>query len=379
MKRIIITILTIINVATTRAQSIEAFADSVAKVNNIPELVFCIISPDSIINIKVLGYHRADLKNELTKAKLTDYFHLGSDTKAITGFAAAYLVEHNKIKWTTKFFDLFPDWKKESNSAYYNVTLADLLSHRAKIQPYTSELEYEELPEFKGDKSEERKQFARYLLKEKPVKDTIEIYHYSNVDYTIAALMLEKVLGKTWESLIIDIMTMKLGLSIVFGFPNRHNINEPYGHWIEDDTLRALPPDIDYNLTLAEPAGDISMTLPDYAKFIQLNLQGIEGKNNLLTADTYNYLHFGFPKYAIGWGNYSKDGKQFSQHSGSAGTFYCYTLLDKTNKRAYIIIANSGTDETAKAISKLSKFMQTNTAANKSIAASGADTAQHQQ
>lgn len=153
-------------------------------------------------------------------------------------------------------------------------------------------------------------------------------------------------------------MTDKLGLKIVFGWPNKFNLDEPYGHWIENDTLRALPPNIDYNLSLAEPAGDISMTLPDYAKFIKLNLQGVTGTNNILQASTYNYLHYGLKDYAIGWANYNKDGEQFSQHFGSAGTFYCYTLVDKTNKLAYIIVANSATDETQKAILKLLDFMK---------------------
>jgi len=358
MKRFFATFSTLLILSTVRAQNLKRIADSLRVENKIPEIGFAIISPDSILEINEMGYHRIDIQNEKTKAKLSDYFHLGSNTKAITGFIAAYVVKKNKIKWTTKFFDLFPDWKEQSNPAYYEITLANLLSHRARIEPYTSGLEYAELPEFKGNKSEQRKQFSRYLLKEKPVKDTIGIYHYSNADYSIAALMLEKVTGKTWEELAKEIMAGKLGLKIVFGWPNKYNLNEPYGHWIENDTLRALPPNTDYNLSLGEPAGDISMTLSDYARFIQLNLQGVTGINNILKASTYNYLHYGLKDYSIGWANYHKDGKLFSLHSGSAGTFYCYTLIDKVDKLAYIIVANSATDNAQKAILKLLDFMK---------------------
>jgi CubicO group peptidase (beta-lactamase class C family) len=358
MKRFFATFSMLLILSTAQAQNLKKIADSLREANNIPEIGFAVISVDSILELNVLGYHRIDIQNEKTTAKLSDFFHLGSDTKAITGFVAAYLVKNDKIKWTTKFFDLFPDWKKQSNPAYYAITLADLLSHRARIEPYTSGLEYAELPEFKGNKSEQRKQFSKYLLKEKPVKDTTETYHYSNADYSIAALMLEKATSKTWEKLVREIMTEKLGLKIVFGWPNKFSSEEPYGHWIENDTLKALPPNLDYNLSLAEPAGDISMTLPDYTKFIQLNLQGVTGTNNILPASTYNYLLNGLKDYAIGWANYSKDDKQFSQHSGSAGTFYCYTLIDKTKKLAYIIVANSATDKTQKAILKLLDFME---------------------
>lgn len=352
MNRIIATIFVLVTFQTVKSQDLRNFADSLLSTNQIPELGFAVISPDSILELKTLGFHRADLKNEQTKAKLSDYFHLGSNSKAITGFVAAYLVENNKIKWTTKFFDLFPAWKKKSNSSYYDITLAELLSHRAKIQPYTSGLEFQELPDFKGSKSEQRKQFAKYLLIEKPVKNKAAIYNYSNAGYSIAALMLEKVTGLSWEQLTKETMLKLVKVDVQFGFPNKFDIDQPYGHWIENDSLKALPPTIDYDLALAEPAGDISMTLPDYSKFIQLNLKGLSGQNNILKATSYNFIHFGLKDYSIGWGNFNKANKQLSEHSGSAGTFFCYTLIDKEKQLAYIIIANSATQQTQKGIFK---------------------------
>ncbi len=353
MNRFFVVIFLISISISAKAQQIEKFADSLMTKNQIPELGYAVISSDSILEINTLGFHREDLKNDLTKANKSDYFHLGSNTKAITGFIAAYLVEHNKIQWTTKFFDLFPSWKIGSNPAYYNITLADLLSHRAKIQPYTSGLEFQELPEFKGNSSEQRKQFSKYLLIEKPVKNNAKQYNYSNAGYSVAALMLEKVTGKTWEQLIKQIMMETMKVNVEFGWPNKINLNQPYGHWIENDTLKALSPLIDYNLALAEPAGDISMTFPDYAKFIQFNLQGLAGKDNVLKSSTYNFLHFGLKDYAIGWGNVNTKDKKISEHSGSAGTFFCYAQLDEKKNLAYIITTNSATPQTQESIFKL--------------------------
>jgi D-alanyl-D-alanine carboxypeptidase len=338
---------------TTKAQDIQSFADSLMLKNGIPEIGFAVIAPDRILELQTLGFHRTDLQNEQTKANLSDYFHLGSNTKAITGFVAAHLVENHKITWTTKFFDLFPDWKSQSNPTYYEITLADLLSHRARIQPYTSGLEYQKLPGFKGNKSDQRQQFAKYLLTTEPVQSEGRIYNYSNAGYSIAALMLEKVSGKSWEELTREIMTTKVNVAIEFGWPNTHGENQPYGHWVENDTLKALPPDLEYNLALGEPAGDISMTLPDYAQFIQLNLQGLLGIDTILKASTYDYLHYGLKGYAIGWSNVADTDNQLSEHSGSAGTFFCYTLINKKEKIAFIVVANSATKETVQGIFKL--------------------------
>lgn len=352
--RILVTILlVIINSYTLKAQGILSFIDSIMLKNQIPEIGFSVISADSILELKTIGFHKIDLKSKQDRANENDFFHLGSNTKAITGFAAAILVEDKKIQWNTKFFDLFPKWKKNSNPAYFDITLADLLSHRAKIQPYTSGLEFQELPDFKGEKYEQRRQFAKYLLHEKSVKNNGKLYNYSNAGYSLAALMLEKVSGKSWENLVTEIMKERVNAEIHFSWPNKININQPYGHWVENNKLVALGPEFDYNLDLGEPAGDICMNLPDYSKFIQLNLQGLLGKDTVLKAATYNFLHFGLKEYAIGWGNVNDVGKKISEHSGSAGTFFCYTLLDVDKKLAFIMVANSATQKTQESIFKI--------------------------
>lgn len=335
---------------TANAQNLPQIADSIRKAYKIPEIAYTVVSADRVLEFDVKGYHRADSTTENNKAAVSDYFHLGSNTKAITGFIAGYLVESNKINWNTKFFSLFPEWKSQSDTAYANITLLDLLSHRARIQPYTSGAEYKMLPIFKGSPAAQRKLFARYLLKQKPVNKGKEVFNYSNAGYSIAALMLEKVSGKTWEQLVEEVLTEKLHLNYKLSWPNKYQANQPWGHWIEKGKLTALPPTLDYNLNLAEPAGDISMPLPDYAKFIQLNLQGLGGKDNLLKADTYHFLHLGRSAYSIGWGNVKQGGKYFSDHSGSAGTFFCYTLIDHSKGLGYIIIANSATEKTQQGI-----------------------------
>ncbi len=338
-------------------QNIISQAENIAAKANVPELAFAVISKDSVLTQGYLGHHNLGHLAKDT-ARNTDYFHLGSNTKAITGFIAAWLVEQKKISWDTQFFDLFPQWKKQSNPAYYNITLAQLLSHRAGIEPYTGGLEFAELPEFTGSKSAQRLQFVSYLLREKPVEPDDQPYHYSNAGYTIAAAMLEKATGQTWEQLVQNIMNEKLNLNVRFGFPNKTDINQPAGHWIEKAKLTEVPANTNYNLNLAEPAGDISMTLPNYIKFIQLNLKGLYGQQAFLQPATYQYLHFGTEKYSIGWGNGVKEGQKISQHNGSAGTFYVHTSINSTKGVAYIIAVNSATTEAQKAVSDLLKILK---------------------
>ena len=339
-------------------QNLIVISDSLRIKYKIPEIAFAIVSVDSIIELQTLGFHKIESKNKEDEAKPNDYFHLGSNTKAITGFICAYFVEQNKINWKTKFFDLFPIWKKKSNEAYYKITLEDLLSHRARIQPFTSGNEYEKLPKFIGTKSEKRKQFCEFLLKNEPVKQNNKTFNYSNAGYSLATLMIEKVSGKSWEELVNIVVKEKLKLNYKFGWPNRFELNQPWGHWIENDTLKSLSPNTKYDLSLAEPAGDLSMQLNDYAKFVQLNLSGLNGKDNFLKTKTYEYLHYGKNEYSIGWGNVKDEKREISEHAGSDGTFFCYTQIDKKRKKAYIVQINCATEDGQKGLFQLIKIMK---------------------
>jgi D-alanyl-D-alanine carboxypeptidase len=342
MKQAILLFFVALPCFAAQGQNLRTTAVNIRDVHQIPALAYAVVTPDSVLEMDVIGYHKAGLAEEAQAVTFTDYFHIGSNTKAVTGFAAAYLVENGKIEWATKFFDLFPTWKGDSNPAFHDITLADLLSHRAGVKPYTSGPEYEQLPHFNGTKSEQRKQFVRYVLQEEPFKTQGRAYDYSNAGYSAAALMLEEVTQSPWEQLIDEILSEKLQLNYRFGWPNSYDVNQPWGHWVEKDSLVALPPLVSYNLRLGEPAGDISMPLADYAKFIQLNLQGLTGRSNILKAETYDFLHYGMKDYSIGWGNVKSEKQQLSEQVGSAGTFYCYALLDKKKKLGYIVICNSG-------------------------------------
>lgn len=335
------------------AGDLRRLADSLRTSNNIPELAYAVVGPDSIYALQVMGCHRSFPQAEWNTCSPDDYFHLGSNSKAITAFIAAKLVELGKIGWETKFFTLFPRWKKDSDTAFYNITLRDLLSHRARIEPYESGIEFQELPDFKGSKVERRRQFVQYVLREKPVRRNSEAYHYSNAGYSVAALMLEKVSGNTWEQLVGIMLHDSLHLRVTTGWPNRMDTMQPWGHVEQDSLLWPTPPDIDYDLSMAEPAGDISMPMRDYATFVRMNLRGLLGNDNFLKASTYNFLHYGSEEYAMGWLNTLPSATGLSEHAGSAGTFFCFTMIDVKHKVAYIVVANSADAGTKQALFRL--------------------------
>ncbi|MEJ5995943.1 serine hydrolase domain-containing protein [Pedobacter sp. Du54] len=334
------------------------FADTIRNAYNIPEISYAVVNSKSTLEIAVLGKHSINLPDTAT---LDDRFHIGSNTKAMTAFIIARYVEKGKLKWTTKFFDLFPEWKEKSKSEYANITLQDLLSHKAGIQPFQGEND-PQIPDYKGTNPEKRKQFSQFVLTLEPVKpDDHNPFIYSNAGYTLATLMVEKVTRKSWEELVRKVFNKDLKLNVKLSWPENQKIKDTWGHLTENDSLKPVSSDWNYHLDYTEPAGDLNIKLVDYVKFIQLNLLGLEGQDNYLKSRTYRFIHKGIENYSLGWFNVYENRKELSVHSGTgAFTYFTIVHIDRTKNIAYIIFTNSFNQQTQQGVRLLMRKLKEN-------------------
>lgn len=339
------------------AQKTVHFADSIRNAYTIPEISYAVIDSKSTFEIAALGRHSIYQQDTAT---LNDRFHIGSNTKAMTAFIIAKYVEKGKLKWTTPFFDLFPEWKEKSNSDYANITLQDLLSHKAGIHPFQGEND-PQIPDFKGTNQEKRKQFGQYVLTLEALEpDGQNPFIYSNAGYTLASLMLEKVTGKSWEQLVELVFNKDLKLHVKLSWPENQKQKDTWGHRSENGKLKPVPSTVEDHLDYTEPAGDINIKLKDYIKFIQLNIKGLEGQDNYLKSETYRFIHNGIAYYSLGWFNIYETGKELSSHSGTSGTYYTLVHIDRTKGIAYLIFTNSFNQETQQGVRLLMRQLKKN-------------------
>ncbi len=320
------------------SQKIKNVADSICTVYRIPELAYAVVSSDSIYELEVIGVKKI---NTTLLAEKNDRFRIGSNTKAITGFVAALLVKQNKINWNTKFFDLYPELKSKKNKVFHSVTLLELLSFRARLFSYTYTYAKPSYEDFSGDETEQRYQFTKWFFEQKPIakKDSV---HFSNLGYVAAGMMLEKVSGKNYKQLVGD-FGKQLGIDFKFGAPNSSDLTQPWGH---DNNLIPEKPGDNYKLNWLLAAGNINVCLPDYVKFIQLQLKGLQGKSDLLTMDEFHFLHFGLFKFSVGWfAGMDEAGHNFSYNIGNPGTFLSKVFIYPYNNIAIILLSNAQSDE----------------------------------
>jgi CubicO group peptidase (beta-lactamase class C family) len=321
--------------------------------NGIPAMAVVVLDSERILVSDIQGERVAGSNSA---ACLDDYFHIGSCAKSILAVVAGRMIELGKLDWNTRFFDIFPDLKAAARIDYLAITLEELLLCRAGILSFTSAEEYSQL---EPSNSGSRRAFIEYLIRQQPAAKRTKRgfkHLYSNASYTLASAMLERVSGLTWEELILQTLTNDLELSVLFGWPNKRDRDQPWGHGELDGTLRALAPEHEYRLPeIIAPAGDLSLKPLDYASYVRLHLQGLRGGDNYLTADSYRTIHYRRRGFSLGVANAIAWGERFSMFDGSAGTFYCSTLIFPDSNLAFVIMTNSGTPQTAKAVSWVCK------------------------
>lgn len=210
--------------------------------------------------------------------------------------------------------------------------------------------EFGQLRALSGTPTEQRRDFALWVLAHKPTVAPRTTRLYSNAGYAIAAAMAERVTGQSWESLMQARIFEPLGIHPTFEWPAFDNPEQPWGHFETKNGVRPHDPHDAYQLPVfLAPAGSLSISPSEYARFMQLHLRGLEGHDGVLKSSTIRHLHTRVDeKTALGWGVQEFEGAIASVHSGSAGTFYAIVALWPSRDLAVAVFANAG-DERADA------------------------------
>ena len=142
------------------------------------------------------------------------------------------------------------------------------------------------------------------MIADKPAYPPGKKYEYSNVGYTIAGAMAEKVTGATWEDLVKREVFEPLELTEAgFGPPKSadETLEQPRGHRKVLAGKVAVDDKAD-NTPIMGPAGTVHMTLQNLCTFAKEHLRGQLGAGKLLSAETYKRLHTPeLDGYACGW------------------------------------------------------------------------------
>jgi len=330
------------------AKPITAMLRSVRDRYNVPALGGLVVTDHGVEVMGVVGVRKAGASVE---ARENDAWHLGSDTKAMTATLIGIYVERGVLGWGTTPWEVFPEWRSTMDDRIKKVTMEQFLAHRsgitdADVSPNWGALSTSRVFA-KNQMIARRKEFTHEMLCRKN-SGMVGTYQYENANYVIAAAMLERLAGRSWEAMMrADLFGPLAMKSAGFGSPGEGDaIDAPWGHTHRSGKRQASRAD---NPAAMGPAGTVHASLRDWAKFVQLHLTGAAGGLHLQPG-TLKRLHEEYPLRASGDASYGHGwlithngaGDVQLAHDGSNTLWYCSVAAFPQRKRAVLAVANIG-------------------------------------
>jgi CubicO group peptidase (beta-lactamase class C family) len=322
-----------------KSKAIREFLNEIVSKEKLPGMIAAIADADGLIAIGSAGVRKEGSKDALTDK---DLFHIGSCTKAMTSTLLATLVADGSLRWDSTLIEVLPELKKKIHSDYHDVTLWQLVSHRAGFPANASNW-------WVHDRMKLKKRRLAILdenLDAASAKKAGDFF-YSNLGYMAAGCMAEKVSGATWEALIKKRLFDPVGMkSAGFGPPGRPKKTEqPWGH--DKSNGKWQPKQFD-NAEALGPAGRVHCTIEDWAKFIALQFP--DNKSSVLDRAALTRLIQPDGDYAGGWKVVKRSWANGTAltHSGSNTMWYAVVWAAPGLNRSFIVITNSRDDQSAK-------------------------------
>ncbi|MDX2118398.1 MAG: serine hydrolase [Planctomycetota bacterium] len=330
---------------TTPAWFDQAFAEQqlgvLRELSGVPSLSATIMRlNDPEPATAALGVRRV---SDLAPVTSADRYHVGSNAKAITSSILAEYVQRGVLSWESTIGDVLSSRIPEIDARYRDVTLREILTMRGGLPMlFTNDelLAYAGLP---GTPHEQREQIAALILAQPPAFDRSES-HYSNAAYMIAGLMGEIASGKTWEAEVTRLLETSLGLHIEIGWPGSDGSDQPWGHVLSEGQMLEIDPRGEIQFPVAfNPAGNLSMSIPNLAEFGRQHLRALRGVTSALPFDSQRVEQMHDTQgrvFAMGWTDLRPIGGIGDGWIGSTDAFTSQLFIDRSRGLAVAVAVN---------------------------------------
>jgi CubicO group peptidase (beta-lactamase class C family) len=310
-----------------------------------PGLAIAVVRGDKVIFSQGFGYR--DVKNKLPVTSQTG-FYIASTTKSFTGTAAKLLAEEGKLDLDAPIKKYFPNLVLKAPLSTEQISLRDLLTHRSGISneainmrtAYTGQYDSEILLKLLADYS-------------KPIPPD---FRYSNIGYIVAALVMERATGESWQKIIERKILVPLEMDQTTAFASKAqaggNFALPY--IVEDGKFVELPYKQDNTM---HAAGGIISSAEDLAKWLIANMNGgkYKGRQVISAAALEEILSpqidqdrefYQFKRYAygLGWNIGTYKGEKFIHCFGDFPGFRPHVSFMPAQDLGVIVLANESAE-----------------------------------
>ncbi len=309
--------------------------------SQVPAIAAVELRDGKIVQEAVAGLRRIDGQ---AQAQADDVWLIGSTAKPITASLLARLVDKGVLSWSTPLEDALPELKAQMHAQYRKVTLVDLLSHRSGLpENFSDESYFETFHTDTRPLTAQRLAYIARALSEAPVAPPGSKFSYSNTGFIIAAAIAERATRSSYEELLRREVLEPLGMQqVAFGATQAgQNSGHTKGHAVSKPS--------DSNPLMFAPAGNMNMSMRDWASFSLDQLAAQQGAGKLLSPASYRLMQTALApdSGAVGWGvQASLAGRKgpVLLHGGSDGNWFAMVVLFPASGRGVLVAANAGPD-----------------------------------
>ncbi|WEK34448.1 MAG: serine hydrolase [Candidatus Pseudobacter hemicellulosilyticus] len=251
------------------------------------------------------GY--ADPKRRLDSIHAETPFHLASISKTFTGMAVLKLWEQGRLQIDSLVAAYLPGFPCQG------VTVRMLLNHRSGIPKYDHYMEQLGWDKRKQVTNQGVLDFLIARRKDIPVGRPNRSFSYSNTNYALLALIVEKQSGLFYGDFLKQTFFDSIGMKDTYVFTKADSARALPSYY---NTGRAYP--FDY-LDLVYGDKNIYSTVRDLLKWDQALRSGRFFKQETLNAaySPYSFEKPGIHNYGLGWRMYVlKNNKRLIYHNG---------------------------------------------------------------
>ncbi|ODS89530.1 MAG: serine hydrolase [Chryseobacterium sp. SCN 40-13] len=334
--------------AQINEKQLDDLVQNTLKTFDVPGMSVGIIKDGKVVYSK--GHGLASLT---TKQRMNDNTLVGiaSNSKAFTAVALAILADEGKLNWDDKVTKHIPEFKMYDAYASQEVTVKDLITHRAGLGLGQGDLMF--FPEGGTQTIADIVHNVRYLKPKNSFRNKMD---YNNIMFIVAGEVITRISGLSWAEFIEQRIMKPVGMQQSFGSYNRakHISNKIDAHAPVNGKAIQVPHD--WNET-ANAAGGIMSNVNDmltWADFLMNGFTTKDGKklvsdkqiqqlwqiqmpSTVALKNPYDTQHYG---YGLGWFISDVKGHKQVQHSGGLiGTVTLFTLIPDL-KLGIVVLTN---------------------------------------
>jgi len=309
--------------------NIDSIARKVMETTGVPSASLAVVEDGKIAYAQAYGDARLDPK---TPATIQMAYSIGSISKQFTAAAAMMLQQEGKLSLDDKVGKWLPDLTRANE-----ITLRQVLSMTSGYQDYAPQ-DYM-IPEWEKPISARQilDRWARIALDFEPGST----WQYSNTNYVIAGLIVEKVSGQPVFDFIREHILAPLGMSSALD-TNAKKLPEsdPQGYFRY--ALGPLRPAPHEGPGWMFAAGELAMTPTDLATWdVSLMNESLLKPASYLAMETETLLKNGVgTQYGLGMRVTSARGHRMLEHSGEVSGFVAENIVLPDDRFAVAILTN---------------------------------------